>query len=1377
MLGMEVRADRVVIDPDGAIVMHGVVMRAPGVAGEAGEVVRLRWLRAEMDWSGLFGGGPVARSIEVRGEVLRVSEDATTGVLNIASLDLFRVASKRGAMLLPTILASDIELELGEHDGLAYRVLRRIGVEGSLEPTLDETGYRVSLRQVVDGPSAGTDDPMLLTLTGTISSERMEFELTNLSLAGWPAISTPTSVRRVIELLDLDGAISGAKLVIDDRWSLTAQLDGVGLSLPFDREGRYTDEGPRARMTGVTGALTITPDGVSAEFEGQLEDLLYHVSLEYRGFDADAPFTVRLVTRGFRLTRDPTLLAFVPPMVARYLGRFNNPTAELDADVVLVRTNDPQGGPGPIKLNGWLHLRHGEAAYEVFPLTIRNLSGTIAFTQDQLSFDDLSGEISRNGRVSFSGLVAPLTNEAEATIRFKAQGIVIDDELRRALGPKRQFILDIVLNQDRLDQLVENGLVRTESNGVGDDPRPFVELGGEVSIEGTLHRPLGVGQPWSQVIDLHLEELTLLPRAFAMPVLGRDITVRLTEDSYELLAGSFTTISGGRIVARVKGAIPRRSTTTASMIPVIDLEVTGQPPDAIALFAAAHAGPTIDRTDRGWLERVLTGLSLDGTVSARVQIAPDAEGKLALDVTVTLDDLAMAPDPLGVGSGMRIEIARGTLGATLEAITVDLTGSFDAPFCEPTSIAVRTTIGLNSPARPFDATIEVERLEAPIPAESLIAVFSPETARRVAVWRAKTRPSGAARTVVHLVGDNDTPTRTTITLAEPEMIELSTRSGRIGLDGGSGTVSLHLGERVVFESLETALSIDHQDQGTVGIDGVYALEGALKSGVASEPMRVTLADGRFESRALRALVADEVGPAMADWFERANPRGRFDGTAVLVSGDPRGLFVSGTIQPHNLTFEQRGTTITMEQISGSIHLDRSGATTPGLMIAGSDWAADLTGTVVRADDGAISLGGTLSMQSTGLSDALRAMLPDGVLSAIHSVELAVAGPMTARIDRLIVDWSPDGAIARTESAGSVTIQDATAEVGVDLTGMLGTIDFSTSWARGQEAATIDVRVALDEAIAGGVRITNASARIVNGVEPETTAIQRIQAACYGGVIAGDAMLFQHAGETVRRYALSLWASDVQLGPVLADLRRADEAEAGAAKESAGPDSTPGRGLLNAELSLAGVVGDASARRGRGSFLIGQGDVVTLPLVLTLVRVSNLHLPGSGTIDLAMGDYFIEGQRVIFEQLSAFAGSIELYGLGTMDWPTRQLDLRFTSRAVAPVPLVTELVEGVRNQLMTLRVTGTTSEPKVVSEALPGASNIARRLLGQQTSALDRRLGQIQRRASSGRDRIARAGARVRLMARLSHDAVDAAADEPDGPPSRDEPQDQGPDGS
>ncbi|MEZ6163975.1 MAG: hypothetical protein R3B67_06020 [Phycisphaerales bacterium] len=153
--------------------------------------------------------------------------------------------------------------------------------------------------------------------------------------------------------------------------------------------------------------------------------------------------------------------------------------------------------------------------------------------------------------------------------------------------------------------------------------------------------------------------------------------------------------------------------------------------------------------------------------------------------------------------------------------------------------------------------------------------------------------------------------------------------------------------------------------------------------------------------------------------------------------------------------------------------------------------------------------------------------------------------------------------------------------------------------------------------------------------------------------------------------------------------------------------------------------------------IKGGSVLALPGLINLIEASNLSLPTGATIDLAQARFYVDGPNLAFEQLSASSRRVEILGYGTVNWENRGVDLRFRSRAINPIPIVSSLFETLRDELITTRVTGTIDKLEYSVSQFSGTRQLVNALLGNPLSEQEQRIRLVEQQVQGDRIRVRR----------------------------------------
>jgi hypothetical protein len=144
-----------------------------------------------------------------------------------------------------------------------------------------------------------------------------------------------------------------------------------------------------------------------------------------------------------------------------------------------------------------------------------------------------------------------------------------------------------------------------------------------------------------------------------------------------------------------------------------------------------------------------------------------------------------------------------------------------------------------------------------------------------------------------------------------------------------------------------------------------------------------------------------------------------------------------------------------------------------------------------------------------------------------------------------------------------------------------------------------------------------------------------------------------------------------------------------------------RGQLSASLALEGEWADVSTRRGRGDATVSGKKMFQIPLLLGLWDVTNLSLPALSPFSEGTARYSVDGQRITFEQIQMRSDTMVMVGSGWLDFGTKKVQMNFsTDNPNWPtVPLVSDLLQGAKQELMQIQVRGTVQDPKVSASTL------------------------------------------------------------------------------
>ncbi len=1409
-LGAKVEADSVRLGLGGTHTLRGVRVRVPGIDGPAGTVFEAERLEADAPWLSVLSGSPVVERLHLDRPLVRLSVSDADGTLNAGGLRLPAPTGRDGALVLPKVSTREAALELGEHGvpGVPYAALLRVPLMGEVTPLPDPAheGYTITLREAA--PPGGGRSP--IALSGAVDKDgRLSLSLERVLLEQWSPSAVPRRYRQVFEAMDLRGAVAGASFSYDPASGVLARVDleRVALTLPFE------DEGKRVRMHDTSGSIAFTADGFVAVLAGIVGDLRYDTRLVYTGFDADSPFECVLTTRGFRMEEQPALIPLAPEIARRWLGNFSNPTGFVDAEVRVSRAEPIDGRPAPVIIRGALDVREGTASFTDFPYRFGSLEGRATFDEHEIRIERLTAVAPTGARLRASGVIRPPRIGASVDIVVEVEGVPVDDTLLAAMSDGRRRLVEALFSRERYEEIVVLGLVLTparaeelrrriaEIEGSAAPPdearveelvaarraldAPVFEFGASAGVRVHVTREEGDETDYERTIEVRLPHAGLVPEHFPLPIIARDAVI-VIDDRYAVIErGEFAGAGGGRAEVAASADV----SSDLDVPPEVEIVARAFPIDARLIHALP--GPADRPTGEGVsLKRILTDLRLRGTMDCVANIWPRDDGSLAFSVDAALEGVEASPLHAARDSGAEPFALRdlgGTVAVTQEGMALRLAAA--VPPVSPERPAGRAIFdadvrfspeGAGAPTT-FTASVGASGLDLSLAIEDAASVFSPEGGAAVADLRARYRPEGIVDGSAAFAGTVESLDSAAVVVTRGEGLGFDALDGRVRLDTLTGTVRAEpIGaEEVVLDNVRASVAFAGEDAGRLVADGRFPMRGRWGEGHA---LAVNAEGWGFEHGLTRRVLRAAVPGDTADALDALNPRGRFEALIELtppapaIDAESTDFDVRGTISPRSLALTSRGAEANWPAVSGSVAFTRREGRIENLVGRAEGWTIWLDGSWVVPRPDAVSLRASMSLDSpAGLVGAQRALLPPEIDEMLRSLAIAVDGPLTARSVDLSIVADAAGTPARFRTSGLLSFTGASLNVGAPITHVNGVVGFRAE--RTPELPTPEFRVdlAADSLRVAGIDMTAGRARIESGTDERRVVVPLIVAHCHGGRMTGAAVVHPTRGDAAGRdFEAQLRLVDVPLVAVLADWdrERADLALlAGDRPPRSDEPETRWGGALRASLDVAGRIGDPRRTTGRGQVIVaGDRDarVLDLPLMLPLIEFSNLAVPTGDTLSLAEAEFYVRDGSVFFERLLVSAPSVEIVGYGSMSWPQAELDLRFNSRRTRRVPLLSPVIEAMRDEIITTAVRGTLGEPRITSEQFTGTRQLLARLAGRRLSESEEHLRQLERDAREEAERRRRVTPAARST--LREVVVSPVAAEPPAypPPPEDE---------
>lgn len=1334
-LPCEVAAGRVTISPKGWVVFHGMRLRVPGTAGPEGEFFSAPRVAVRVKLLSLLGGAPQVSNVVLSRPMLLISQGPD------ARLNIQDLAGSRGTgqvrERIPSIEVRNGLIRLAEHDATGLTDLASIRAVGQFTGQPQTPGlYTFSLIELAERASGTAQPSVRMQVEGQINVRSLEgwVNLRGVDLTQWGTRSAPSTWRELWIQLALRGSIEEATLAFSEEAGPTAtfRLEGVDLNIPIPADeaedvsdGEYAlprDEETRLlRLLGVTGSISFARSGIISNMSGSMGGLPCDVSFRTDGLTLVSGIDCKIRSTHFRVVEQPELLLFAPEYVRRLFYRFSGPTADVSGVIEIKRGPPVEGEAAPLRISGALTFENGSAQYAKFPYPITRMSGTVNFDPNEIDIVAINGRGPTGAGFLASGRIAPPNETAGVDLLITLVDAPIDAPFIEAIPEARKPLFTAIFNEAAYEELLRKGLVmpgdrhaamqderqRTELDRRLAERRgepaeaieayrqqiaeldrslaiPVFDLAGRANVSVGVHRPVGDDESFAIGITVDVAKAGIVPRAFPYPTIARNVRIEIEESHAAAEAPDLQGLTGAVGSLLVHVAYDQRQ--GGSYEPRIEIDVERMPVDTYLIAAigaretVADIGPEDPAAPDLAPSHVLERLGLQGNLACRALIGPDATGEMVFRADAVLMDLSSRP----LGGGLELTGINGELVIDQHNVQIQSVsgkigeGTFDL------SLDVRYPDDRRGVAPEVTGAGVVNGLDLSLDVESMIGALLPAQA-------AQTR---ALRDRFNFGGDIDlsillTPAQYGTALPDYLVRIESAREltfdlldGRAAIYGQAGTVSLRA-STLSLRGFRGVMRFDEQAVGRVYVEGDWPL---------GEPTARHVLDVRLDDldlvSSLSRRVLDRVDPRMSESKEAYRVEGICDVGARFVHEVRRPPMRSAWIEPKRFAFVVDGARVEFPEVTGRLTAGADGqGSIRGLRARAPHWSIGVDGSWFN-DRERLALDIGLEMEGAGLPSELLAMIPSGVRSSLEAIELGLDGGFALRDARLTLERPSADAGAHSLFRGHVDIEGAKLRPVVQIDGLNGTATIEVEEVPGGEGARADVVVHADRLRVMGVSMSDATAHITTQNASDRFVIPLVRASTHGGTVVANAAIDSSKSASYRtpEYEASIELAGLDFGRLIAELRSVEGEEVNLPRPMR-------RGELDGSISLAGEIGHAPSRRGRGLLRITGGDVLAVPGMMALMRLSNLQLPFDERLSFAYADFFLRGDRVTIRDVQAHSPSLVIAGEGTVGLPDLELGLRFRTHSNQRIPLLSDLLEGVRDELITAVVTGTLREPE------------------------------------------------------------------------------------
>jgi len=394
-------------------------------------------------------------------------------------------------------------------------------------------------------------------------------------------------------------------------------------------------------------------------------------------------------------------------------------------------------------------------------------------------------------------------------------------------------------------------------------------------------------------------------------------------------------------------------------------------------------------------------------------------------------------------------------------------------------------------------------------------------------------------------------------------------------------------------------------------------------------------------------------------------------------------------------------TIKLDSITATADIDPNTATAPNVR---------LNGEMVLDDDTICGGRLRLSANDVPVDERLGRVLPEDLHDLY--VSLSPGGRIDLNFEDIQMSDTNDG---RTDFDFSCTtkLKACSMDIWPAVTDMNAVFDTNSVYTTGGGFSRGRVTALVDSFKVGGRSITSLNANMSYDGLRQSWLTDSWVADCYGGKLTGKLEFKQPDGKP-SQYLLQVGFNNIDLerflsepNPDAAHFRGGSFSdEVGLSQDTRQELQSNGvtSGKMSGSLSLTAGVGRSSSRVGRCRLVITDMYVGKPSPLAKLLYVLQLTDSKDFVFQRMFVDSYIKNDRVFFEKFDLSGESLAFNGSGSMDLPTRDVNLTLTVRgkrlADAEPSVLQSLAENIGGYVVRMDVTGNAYDPDVKIKTLP-----------------------------------------------------------------------------
>ncbi|MBT4531105.1 MAG: hypothetical protein HOC27_07855 [Phycisphaerae bacterium] len=1290
-LGTKVTVHGASLDWDGVLAIDELVLVAEDVQGPASNIVTMHNAKIECSSSFMFLDSSI-EGIEVDSITLRLAESSTTaGEFNFSSL--FATSSggegastvegdMTGTVTFPPVVVDELIVETGYMEGGTWNEDSTV-VLAITDIVQEETGTEMQL----------TDSDKEISIALTMSSDPffVRASITDVQLNDDVFGLLPRTAKTWCKEVGLYGAFSTIDISWEERigFSIEAEISSLQFELPEEHGVRWAGfrDGVVKRIHGKSklnvNAGSISYNGNEVDLnhiKGSLvppssligEPLMFSGGLSIKDFGnvgkkegdewmggmlSNAPFRAVFTIHDFSPEEANLGEVRVPLATAQMLKIFQLKQWSMNAKVSIARDEYK----GEVTVDGSCFINAAEGEYAEFPYPLKNLSTKIVFHQNDITIENLYADGSGGSSVEIKGTVHASSDDLKVNLDLIAKNAPIDSALRSALPEGLASVVDKVLDKEVAKQVLSSIEEREESSFV---------LGGKIGLKLLIEHDSELKSDVEITGGIAFKDIGIVHEDFPYPIILRSGYLLLEKDGLHVPEDTsikFEGYGGGR--GYVVGSIMFLENGTAA--PAIAMGLNGEEINSALIAAVVEAAGEDNKLASDILEGLglSTKIEMTGSVSGKDDGSIDTSFNVKILEGSSLPNKKLAEAIHASGPFWPDDFELTGIKAELDIVNgrVEMKGA--TCDCDNGSVQADMTIDKGE----FDLHLTGERL----PFSPQFVDVLPESASKKLsrAWRTL-EPSGSMDAIIRIQHIEGEPTLN-MTI-EPKQLFVTTDNRSTEMNLTSGTVQVE-GTNVFLNDLQFKLQEKDSYQGEIDISGEIVSSGEHHNYVVDALWDEAVIGSPF-ARAITEIVG---GAKAVEYYDSISPEG-FAKASLHATGGAEELTYNIEVIPESLTatFHKRRASAVFEDVqkpdANVIHFYNEGIHFDHLLGRLGDGNISVNGKIESGD----YVEGKFDMTWNGPvgDESLFAILPSVVGDVLAEIEMGDgdSSMQNGEVSFNGEDWSN----LSVHFNGDILQENVSLDLGVKLEQIHGVTHIEGQYSE-EKLSSFKLSLLFEELTTLGRKVTNVVGSLKFDPVLDRFVFEEVRGESETGGVTVDGWL---SLDDQKKYELEILVAGVHLAT-----NEDDENVASL------------EGALTGWISIAGVRGDAMSRRGMGKVAVKEGHLEINPLSLATMRILHLALPSAATIEGAEIELYIEGEKIILDDIILRSGDSDISDLvvsgdGTIDFDTTEIHARLHPRA--GLPILRDIAGALNDQFYSIDVTGTLLNPEISVVPLP-----------------------------------------------------------------------------